>query len=160
MNKILLNTALYLIPLFFLGGCYTVIWSPGDNTDNSTENNYFYSEYYYGPYYTFYQLPWWLDYNPPDAVTTPKKDRDKTDTGSLRNPDSGRNPGTTRDPVFIPVQPPGRSPGSGNSGNITKPQDNGNKGSSNSTERTRPSGSSNNNTRNNNGSRNSDSGRH
>lgn len=148
MKKILLNIFLAVIFVFGLSGCYTIIWSPDsefptqENFDNSSV---YYIDNYYGPYYGWYDVPWWLDYVPPS--TNPPHQRD-TDTGRIRETDGGRG-GSGEVPR---VDPPSRNEDSGNNSGTNK----GTSGNSNSGSTSRSSDSgSNNSARNNDGGRNS-----
>lgn len=144
MKKILLSIFLSVITTIGLSGCYTIIWSPDSEfptQDNSDYTTIYYSPTYYGPYYGWYDVPWWYDYAPP--VTVPTGDRTH-ETVRLRDTD-GRV-----DPPRVPdVQPPSRNdPGTG---------DNTNKGSSGDTTNKDSGRSSSSDSGNSNGSGNSSS---
>lgn len=139
--KTMLLKILFTVLIFIgLNGCYTIIWSPDsefptqDNSDNST---IYYGDTYYGPYYIYYDTPWWYDYAPPVVSRPETKTReDNSDIGRLR--DSGGDRGTAG---RIPdVQPPSRSENSSDTSSSDKSS--GNSGSSSSGSTVRNSSSS------------------
>lgn len=163
MKKNIKISLLILIAVFSLNGCYTVLWMPEDEFPTESSYNEFYSEPYYGDYYSFYDYPWWLGLTPPSAPVG--SDRIRTENGttsSLRNEGQGR--GTDNDRKILPTSPPSRDGSSNSSSN-----NNSNRNSSSSNDSS-TSGSSNNNSsntrssdnnsiRNNDGNRNTNSGR-
>lgn len=110
MKKILALAA-FLITLNFTG-CYTVIWSPGDEfpaannsgSDNSNINStggsndgyyydgrdggryynpdYYYDPVYYGPYSGYYGNPWWYSVNPSNYNETKKENNNRDKNSS------------------------------------------------------------------------------
>lgn len=134
-----------------LSGCYTIIWSPNSEfptQENSDNSAVYYDDYYYGPYYGWYDVPWWYDYVPP-ASGTPYTRDNTSETSRIRDTDGGRG-GSGEVPR---VDPPSRNEdNSGNSSGTNKD----NSGNSNSGSSSRNSDSGNNNSnRNNDGGRNS-----
>ncbi len=139
MKKILFNSLLSLFILFGLSGCYTIIWSPDTefpNEGNSEASSIYYGDTYYGPYYIWYDVPWWLDYTPPISTTTGSGSRDNnTETGRLRDTGNGRGESGR----VIDVQPPSKNENP--TGDNTNKDNSNNSGNSNSSDRSSSSGS-------------------
>ncbi len=141
MKKMLFKILFIVLIFLGLNGCYTIIWSPDsefptqDNSDNST---IYYGDTYYGPYFIYYDTPWWYDYAPPVVSRPETKTReDNSDIGRLR--DSGGDRGTAG---RIPdVQPPSRSENSSDTSSSSD-KSSGNSGSSSSGSTVRNSSSS------------------
>lgn len=148
----------------FLSGCYTVLWMPEDEFPSESTVNDFYSETYYGDYYSFYDYPWWLRLAPPS--TPVGSDYIRTENGtttSVRNEGQGR--GTDNDRKILTTSPPSRDASTNNNSSNTnsnnnKSSNNNNSSSVNSNNNNSNTRSSDNNSiRNNDGNRNSNSGR-
>ena len=151
------------IVLLMAPGCYTVLWAP----DAPMPENYDTDNYYYGDnyYVTYYDYPWWIDVASVYNTTVASPERIQHDRSAVRNPNGGRNPGTTDRPI---IQTGPVTVGDGNSSGTTGSTDTGRKrtgeqktksasesSSSNSTNTRSNTGSNDDSTRNNNGSRNS-----
>ncbi|MBZ0201374.1 MAG: hypothetical protein K8H86_16010 [Ignavibacteriaceae bacterium] len=99
MKKYILIPMVFTV-IFFMQGCYTVIWTPDvPMPDNYETNNYYYDNDYY---ITYYEYPWWVNvaqiYNTDVAPIT--KERIQHDRSGVRNPDGGRNPASGRLPIL------------------------------------------------------------
>lgn len=140
------------ITALLYGGCYTVIWTPEE--EFPVENNYseFYSETYYGDYYSFYDYPWWLRISPPNTKVGTGFVRDEnSSTSAVRNDGQGRSNNDRRQ--ILQTNPPSREVSTTSSGSSTSK-------SSSTSSNTSSVNSSSNNSRNsdNNSVRNSSSG--
>ncbi len=150
---------LLLTLLLSFSGCYTVIWMPEDEFPSEGSYNEFYSETYYGDYYTFYDYPWWLDFAPPSVPVGSDNTREANGTtSSIRNDGQGRGNDNKR---ILTTPPPSRE-GSNNNNTTTTTTKSGNSNSNsgnsnNNNSNTRSS--DNNSIRNNDGNRNTNSGR-
>jgi hypothetical protein len=161
MKKYLLKSTIIFSALFFLSGCYTVIWMPEDEFPSETVYEGYYPEMYYGDYYSFYNYPWWSGFTP---STTPNgsdyiRSENATIT-SLRNEGQGR--GTDDGRKILHTDPPRRDVSNDNSSSSYTSSNNSwsnhsSSESSNNSSSTRNSDNSS--MRNDNGSRNSNSGR-
>ncbi len=173
-NKIKI-LVLFISISFLFTGCYTMVWDPYQEFPNEEPNpdtNDFYGTEYYGGYGDYYEIPWWV--GAPAYIVSPDyinnnqtRDRNNSRTSStedMRN-SSGRG-NTDRNSGIINTAPPTTSGSSGST--VTKTtttrdsssnnsSDNNSNTNSSSSNNTRSSGGSD--TRNNSGSRNSDSGR-
>ncbi|MEO8399427.1 MAG: hypothetical protein ABI550_06385, partial [Ignavibacteriaceae bacterium] len=141
---------------------------------SESDKNYqegYYIDQYYGGYGYYYDYPWWLTIIPPSVNEERKADRDKTQTGSIRNNDgergsTPRGSGNSNGDVNNSSNPSRNEGNGGSSGNNSS----GSSSSNTSTEKARSSSndsgnssstpkstssSSDNKTRNNDGSRNS-----
>lgn len=151
--------------IFFMQGCYTVIWTP----DIPMPEYYETDDYYYGDnyYVTYYGYPWWIDVAPAYNTTVVSPERTQHDRNPVRNSNGERNPGNSDRPIIqtgtVTVGSgsgnTGGSSGSTDSGRIRtdeqkdkSPSESSTSGSSNKRSN---SGSNDDNTRNSNGSRNS-----
>ena len=165
MKKHILKSIIILSAIFFLSGCYTVLWMPEDEFPTESSYNEFYSEPYYGDYYSFYDYPWWLSFVPPS--TPVGSDYIRTENGtttSIRNEGEGRGTDTGRE--IRTTDPPSRdvsnnNNSSNNSSNTNNSSNNNNNSSSvNSNNNSSSTRSSDNNSiRNNDGNRSSNTGR-
>src|SRR3972149_3242950 len=111
MKKSILISIVMISSMPFLSGCYTVLWMPEDEFPSESTVNDFYSETYYGDYYSFYDYPWWLRLAPPstpvgsdyirteNGTTTSVRNEGQgrgTDNNSIRNNDGNRNSNSGR----------------------------------------------------------------
>jgi hypothetical protein len=183
MKKLFFVAAIF----FFLNvtGCYTVIWSPGMdfptadrtldyNAADSTEyyggsdnygSNYgdvYYNEPYYGPYASYYNIPWWYSISPVSINSNNNKSDGKStdnrngDVSPVRNSGDGRG-SNDRNNGNIITTPPVSVSGSGSSGSGTSSTGTDPKRTESSSDNSRQSSSSGS-VRNNDGNRN-DGGR-
>jgi hypothetical protein len=164
--KLFLITTIMALALTFTG-CYTVLWSPGEEVTsndnyNYSDTDYYYQEPYYGPYAPYYSTPWWISLAPivNQQVKQDQKERTAENTdlrrGGGRNPDNGR-PIINTPP---PAQNVGSTGSSGNSGNTKKEGSSDNsRNSTSSSNSSNNNGSNNGSVRNDNGDRNTDKGR-
>ena len=173
MKNYLLNSTIIFSALLFLSGCYTVIWMPEDEFPSEIVYEGYYSEMYYGDYYSFYDYPWWIGIVPPSTPVGSGYIRNDNGTiSSLRNEGQGR--GTDDGRKILPTDPPSRdiskdnNSSKNNSDNNNSWNNNGsswvnsndNSSSSRSSDNSSSSRSSDNSSvRNNDGNRNSNSGR-
>lgn len=163
MKKNILNSTITLSALFFLSGCYTVLWMPEDKFPSQITTNEYYDETYYGDYYGFYDYPWWLNLVPPSTPVGSDYIRTKNETTtSIRNEGEGRGTDTRR-PILI-TDPPSRDASnnnnsSNNNSNSKNSSNNNNSSSVNSNNSSSSRSSDNNSIRNNDGNRNTNSGR-
>lgn len=150
--------------MLFLSGCYTVLWMPEDEFPSEITTNEYYSETYYGDYYSFYDYPWWINLVPPS--TPVGSDYIRTENGtttSIRNEGQGR--GTDDGRKINSTDPPSRdvsnnNNSSNNNSNNNNSSNSNNSSSVNSNNDSSSSRSSDNNSiRNNDGNRNSNTGR-
>ena len=158
MKKHILKLIIILSAIFFLSGCYTVLWMPQDEFPTESSYNEFYSEPYYGDYYSFYDYPWWLNLVPPS--TPVGSDYIRTENGtttSIRNEGEGRGTDTKRE--IRTTDPPSRDV-SNNNNSSNNSSNNNNSSSVNSNNNNSSTRSSDNNSiRNNDGNRSSNTGR-
>jgi hypothetical protein len=126
MKNIVLKISLFILIGFSLTGCYTVIWTPDQEFPTSNnyyyeENNYYSGGFYPGAYDYYYGYPWWYSITPPVSNTeSAEYNRDRnSNTGSLRNTDSGRTSSGDRGVINNP--PSTRDSGNKNSGNTSSP---------------------------------------
>lgn len=150
--------------MLFLSGCYTVLWMPEDEFPSESAVNEFYSETYYGDYYSFYDYPWWLSLVPPSTPVGSDYIRTKNETTtSIRNEGQGR--GTDDGRTIRNTDPPSRdvsndNNSSNNNSNSNNSSNNNNSSSVNSNNDSSSTRNSDNNSiRNNDGNRNSNTGR-
>jgi len=132
MKKLLFKLSFILLIIFGFSGCYTIIWSPDSefpNQDNSDNSTIYYGDPYYGPYYDYYDIPWWYDFAPAPTVTRPTRENNP-EIGRLR--DSGGDRGES--PRIPDVQPPSRN-GDTTSNNTNTGSSNSSGNSSTETER-------------------------
>ena len=164
MKNYLLNSTIIFLALLFLNGCYTVIWMPEDEFPSEIVYEGYYSEMYYGDYYSFYNYPWWSGCTP---STTPNgsgyiRNENATIT-SLRNEGQGR--GTEEGRKILHTDPPSRDVSNNNNSSKNNTNNNDSWRNNNfSSESSNNNSSSNRNSdnssmRNDTGSRNSNSGR-
>ena len=91
MKKYILKSIIIFSAIFFLSGCYTVLWMPEDEFPTESSYNEFYSEPYYGDYYSFYDYPWWLRLAPPSTPVGSDYIRNENGTtSSIRNEGQGQ----------------------------------------------------------------------
>ncbi|MGE5860330.1 MAG: hypothetical protein ACM34J_07235, partial [Ignavibacteria bacterium] len=129
MKRYLINLFLILSLAVIVPGCYTIIWTPGEEFPSERDYEYqsYYPDYYYGDYYYFYDYPWWLTITPPDYTETDntniERNREATrsrntdggrSTTDRRNPDNGNNNGN-----IIQTTTPTRDRSSDNNNNDT-----------------------------------------
>lgn len=163
MKKSILNSVITISAMLFLSGCYTVLWMPEDKFPSEIATNEYYSETYYGDYYSFYDYPWWLSLVPPSTPVGNDYIRTKNETTtSIRNEGQGR--GTDNGRTIRSTDPPSRdvsnNNSSNNNSNSNNSSNNNNSSSVNSNNNNSSTRSSDNNSvRNNDGNRNSNSGR-
>ena len=137
MKPAILRIIFVTFVLFGLNGCYTIIWSPDmefPTEDNSDLTTIYYGDAYYGPYYYYYDYPWWLDIVPPvtGPVTTERSGNGETSTL--------RNTGERGTPPRVPeLLPPSRNATPTNTGNT---ENSNNSGSGNTKSSVRNSSSS------------------
>lgn len=153
----------FVILLFGFQGCYTVIWTPDidfPTKENSDDSESYYEEPYYGDYTPYYGLPWW--YTVPPTTFTPLVKERSNEVTKLRN---GSEPGrgTPERPNIPQRTPVVEQPVTTPPPTVTQPVT-GEDASSKKTESTPPQrerGNSSNSrdTRNNDGSRSSDTPR-
>jgi hypothetical protein len=121
MKKLSFQILFTALIIFGLNGCYTIIWSPDTefpNQDNSDNSTIYYGDTYYGPYFIYYDTPWWYDYTPPKPVA--KTREDNSEINRLRDSDGGRgNPGRVPE-----VQPPSRNENPSGNNNTNGSSDN------------------------------------
>ncbi|NWF88548.1 MAG: hypothetical protein HXY50_03705 [Ignavibacteriaceae bacterium] len=150
-----------LLIVFAINGCYTIIWTPDEEFPTESTTNDYYSETYYGDYYSFYDYPWWLSYVPPSTPAGSEYIRDKNgSTSSVRNEGQGRSntDRTNTHNINSPTRDVSNTSSSGNTSNSSTSSDNSSSvNSSNNNSNTRSS--DNNSVRNNDGNRNTNSGR-
>ena len=158
MKLYMMKLFLSIVVLLSVSGCYTVIWMPEDEFPSEGSYNEFYSEPYYGDYYTFYDYPWWLDLSPPSVPVGSDNTREANGTtSSIRNDGQGRGNDNTR---ILTTPPPSRDGSSNNNTTTTTKSGNSNSNSGNSNNNNSNTRSSDNNSiRNNDGNRNTNSGR-
>ena len=163
MKKNILNLIVIISAIFFLSGCYTVLWMPEDEFPSEMVTNEYYSEDYFGDYYSFYDYPWWLNIVPPSVPVG--KTYIRTENGtitSIRNEGQGR--GTDDNRKILPTDPPSKdvsksNDSSNNRSNNNNSSNDHNSSSANSNNNSNTRSSDNNSIRNNDGNRNSNSGR-
>lgn len=161
--------------LFFLPGCYTVVWSPNMEFPKTEDysSDQFYDDRYYGEYNSYYEIPWWFSIAPPPVyssggggTTSGNKDGNRSQNSPRDNTSERRIQDRGADRP-VQVAPPTRdtnsgsstsSSGNSNSGNSSSRS--GDSSSTNSSERNNRNSSDNERqSRNNDGSRSSGSGR-
>lgn len=147
--------------LFALQSCYTVIWTPDvafPSKEKSEESDSYYDDVYYSPYY---DIPWWYTIPPPPTYTPLVNERD-AQTTKLRN---GSEPGRgTPERPNIPertpvVEQPVTTPPPTVSQPVTGEDASAKKTESTPPQRERGNSSNSRDTRNNDGSRSSDTPR-
>ncbi|MDP1994172.1 MAG: hypothetical protein Q8K40_02895 [Ignavibacteria bacterium] len=158
----------FVFLLFGLQGCYTVIWTPDidfPTKENSDDSESYYEEPYYGDYTPYYGLPWWYTV-PPTTFTPLVKERSKEVTKLRNGSEPGRgNPdrpiiiermphdgGSTTSPVIDTPPPTVSQPVTGEDAASKKTE-------STPPQRDRTNSSNSRDTRNNDGSRSSDTPR-
>jgi len=152
----------FLTILFTLQGCYTVIWTPDvafPSKEKSEESDSYYEDVYYSPYY---DTPWWYTVPPPPTFTPLVKERDAQATKLRNGSEPGR--GTPERPIIIERTPVVEQPVTAPPPTVTQPVTGSEDASAKKTESTPPQrerGNSSNSrdTRNNDGSRSSDTPR-
>jgi len=167
------NFLIVILLVVVFQGCYTVIWTPeaAFPTKEKSENTVsYYEETYYGEYSTYYELPWWYTVPPPPSFTPLVIEREN-EAVKLRDGGSGdRGTQPRRDypkeGIYIvspPVEPPSTTDPVTVSQPTTTPATDDNQAAkkSESTTQQRDKGNSSNSrdTRNNDGSRSSDTPR-
>lgn len=161
MKKYSVKSIIIFAAMIFFSGCYTELWMPEDEFPSESSYNEFYSEPYFGDYYSFYDYPWWLRLTPPSIPVGDEQIRNENGTtSSLRNEGQGR--GTPDDRKIISTSPPSRegSNSSSTNSNSTSSSSSNNNSSGNSNSNSSSTRSSDNSSiRNNDGNRNTNSGR-
>jgi len=163
MKKNILNSTIIISAMFFLSGCYTMLWMPEDKFPSESITNEYYDETYYGDYYGFYDYPWWIRLVPPSSPVGSDYIRTKNETTtSIRNEGQGR--GTDNGRTIQNTDPPSRdvsnnNNSSNNNSSSNNSSNNNNSSSVNSNNSSNSRSSDNNSVRNNDGNRNSSSGR-
>lgn len=153
----------FVILLFGLQGCYTVIWTPDidfPTKENSDDSESYYDEPYYGDYTPYYGLPWW--YSIPSTTFTPLVKERSNEVTKLRNgSEPGRGtPGRPNIPERTPVvEQPVTTPPPTVSQPVTGEDAASKKTESTPPQREREKSSNSRDTRNNDGSRSSDTPR-
>ncbi|MCS7054322.1 MAG: hypothetical protein NZM09_11405 [Ignavibacterium sp.] len=154
----------FLIISIFLTGCYTVVWLPDKEMPTTYVQDEFYDSEYFGDYYEYYIIPWWIS-NPiniykPSQSFNKIKERERN-SSNIRNEVGERiifergNSGTTE------YNPPITTK-SGNNNNSNSQTNSGsriNSTSENSNRNNSNSGNNSNSIRNENGNRNSENPR-
>jgi len=150
------------ITMIAVQGCYTVLWTPDvafPTKELREDSDSFYEEIYYGEYSPYYEIPWWYTIPPPPSFVTPVRVRDTQET--LLRSGGTTDRGTPEIPILLDTNPP---PPSRDQPPSTNPPTTDGDNSSTKTESTtkeREKGNSSNSrdTRNNDGSRSSDTPR-
>lgn len=149
-----------LLAAFIINGCYTVIWTPDEEFPTESTTNEYYSETYYGDYYSFYDYPWWLSFVPPSLpVGSDYKRTDNESTSSTRNEGQGRGNTDSRDKPGLNTPTRDASNNSSNNNSNSSSSSNNNSTVKSSNDSSSSRSSDNNSIRNNDGSRNTNSGR-
>lgn len=154
----------FVILLFGLQGCYTVIWTPDidfPTKENSDDSESYYEEPYYGDYTPYYGLPWWYSV-PPTTFTPIGKERSNEVTKLRNGSEPGRgNPERPRRPDATPPTTPPviDAPPPTVSQPVTGEEASSKKAESTPPQRDRTNSSNSRDTRNNDGSRSSDTPR-
>jgi len=150
------------IIMFAMQGCYTVIWTPDvafPTKERSENSDSYYDEPYYGEYYPYYELPWWYSIAPPPSLIIPASERTAQET-KLRNgstPDRG-TPNRPEQPI-INVGNPSRDQTPTTTQTTTTDDNSSTKSESTTPQREKGNSSNSRDTRNNDGSRSSDTPR-
>jgi hypothetical protein len=162
MKNHILSLMIIFSALLFFSGCYTVIWMPEDEFPSEIVYEGYYSEMYYGDYYSFYNYPWWSGFAPSITPNGKGYIRNENETTmSLRNEGQGR--GTDNGRKIPQTDPPRRDVSNDNSSsnstssNSSWSNHSSSESSNNSSSSSRSSDNSS--MRNDTGSRNSNSGR-
>lgn len=143
---------------FAVQGCYTVIWTPDvafPTKERSENSDSFYDEPYYGDYYPYYELPWWYSITPPSSLIIPARD---TET-KVRNSSSSDRGTPERTPISNPAPSPSRDQTPTTTQTTTSDDNSSKKSESTSPQREKGDSSNSRDTRNNDGSRSSDTPR-
>lgn len=114
--KKLIIILVFFVTSFLINGCYTVVWTPFVDTNNSNIQSQTVNNYYYTPAWDYYyNYPWWHGISLPtvsqDTYTTRET---STNNSTTRNDDGGRAGSGTRDIIFAN---PSRDQGSSSNNN-------------------------------------------
>ncbi len=152
-----------VIIMFAVQGCYTVIWTPDvafPTKEKSDTSDSYYEEIYYGEYSPYYEVPWWYSITPPAKFVIPISERTAQET-KLRNGSSpeGRTPNRRPDQPIIDYGTPSVDQTPTTTQTTTTGDNSTKKSESTTPQREKGNSSNSRDTRNNDGSRSSDTPR-